>query len=183
MISERINESNLRDEMRKEANRVLIDAEYTGRQHMRMGQWWRARQTWLGVPLAVATGVTSALAGVSALLGWGTAPTTILAFVGALAAAVNVFFRPEAQAQAHSTKGAQLIALRNEARRFMSLDLNTGLSDDALVDRVRSIGERYDQLRVSQPVHLPNWTYAQVKREIVAGNYDYESDPLWRGRS
>jgi hypothetical protein len=167
--------------MRAEANRVLIDAEYTGRQHMLMGQWWRRRQTWIGLPVAIATGIASALAGIAPLLGWGAAPTTVLGFLGAIAAAFNLFFRPEAQAQAHSTKGAQLIALRNEARRFMNLDLNTALSDDALADRVRSIGERYDQLRAAQPVNLPEWTYKKVKQQINAGNYDYESDRLWRG--
>jgi hypothetical protein len=147
---------------------------------MLMGQWWRTRQTWIGLPLAIATGVASALAGVSALLGWGTAPTTVLAFIGAIAAAINLFFRPEAQALAHATKGAQLVALRNEARRFMRLDLKAGLSDDALLDRVRSIAERYDDLRAAPPVHLPSWTYGDVKRQIEAGNYDYENDPMWQ---
>lgn len=174
-------EADLRGEMRAEANRVFIDAEYSGRQHMLMGQWWRRRQTWIGLPVAVATGIASALAAISALLGWGAAATTILGFIGAIAAAFNLFFRPEAQAQSHSSKGVQLIALRNEARRFMNLDLNTALSDDALLDRVRSIGERYDELRATQPVNLPEWAYVRVKQQIDAGNYDYESDRLWRG--
>ncbi|MEP7378166.1 MAG: SLATT domain-containing protein [Chloroflexota bacterium] len=173
-------DKDLRVELRNEANRILIDAEYTGRQHMLMGQWWRQRQTWIGFPLALITAAASASAGISALLGWGTALTVILGFAGALAGAINLFFRPNDQAKAHAGKGAQLIALRNEARRFMEIDMKSTLSTDALTDRVRSMSERYDRLRASEPVHLPPWTYPKAKAQIDAGNYDYESDPLWR---
>lgn len=174
------NDQALRDELRDEANRLLIDAEYTGRQHMLMGQWWRGWQTRLGFPLALVTAAASAAAGVSALVGWGTAPTVILGFAGAIAGAVSAFFRPGDQANGHSLKGAQLIALRNEARRFMNIDMKATLSTDALIDRLRSISERYDRLRASDPLQLPPWTYPKVKAQLAAGNYDYEGDLLWR---
>lgn len=38
----------LRAELHREANRVLIDAEYTGRQHMLVGQHWRTQATRIG---------------------------------------------------------------------------------------------------------------------------------------
>lgn len=82
-------EAELRLELYREANRVLIDAEYTGRQHMLIGQSWRTKATWIGFPIAILTAASSGGAGLSALLGWGTALTVILGFLGALAGAVS----------------------------------------------------------------------------------------------
>jgi hypothetical protein len=173
-------QQSLREQLRKEANRILIDAEYTGRQHMEMGRWWRQRATWIGLPVALIAAAASGGAALSALLGWGTALTVVLGFAGALAGAIRAFFRPEEQAEAHAAKGAACIAIRNEARRFMNLDMATGASLDALNDRVRVLGRRYDDLRGQEPVHLAEWTYPKVKAQIEAGNYEYENDRLWQ---
>ncbi|MDQ2934960.1 MAG: SLATT domain-containing protein [Chloroflexota bacterium] len=172
-------EAELRRELYREANRVLIDAEYTGRQHMLVGQSWRTKATWIGLPIAILTAASSGGAGLSALLGWGTALTVVLGFLGALAGAVKLFFKPEDQAKAHSQKGAQCIAIRNEARRIMNIDLNSDLSIDALTDRVRLLGSRYDALRAQEPLQLPGWAYPRVKADIEAGRYGYDNDPLW----
>lgn len=176
------NEKDLRDALRDEANRILIDAEYTGRQHMEMGRWWRQRATWIGLPTALIAAAASGGAGLSALLGWGTALTVFLGFAGAIAGAVRAFFRPEEQAEAHATKGAACLAIRNDARRFMNIDLRSGASLDALADRVKSLGGKYDSLRGQEPLHLAQWTYPKVKAQIEAGNYDYENDRLWRAK-
>jgi predicted Kef-type K+ transport protein len=176
------NDEALRTELRREANRVLIDAEYTGRQHMEMGRWWRQRSTWIGLPAALIATAASGGAGLSALLGWGTALTVFLGFAGAIAGAIRAFFKPEEQAEAHAAKGAACIAIRNEARRFMNIDLRSGASLDALADQVRLLGEKYDSLRAQEPLHLAEWTYPKVKAQIEAGNYDYENDRLWQSR-
>lgn len=170
----------LREELRKEANRICIDAEYTGRQHMEMGRWWRQRATWIGLPAAVIAAAASGGAALSALLGWGTALTVVLGFAGAIAGAVRAFFKPEEQAEAHAVKGAACIAIRNDARRFMNLDLASTAGLDALTDRVRILGQKYDGLRGQEPLHLAEWTYPKVKAQIEAGNYEYENDRLWQ---
>ncbi len=50
---------------------------------------------------------------------------------------------------------------------------------DAVTDRMRMLGTRYEALRSQEPMQLPEWAYAKVKAEIAAGNYDYENDSLW----
>lgn len=64
--------------------------------------------------------------------------TALLAFAGALAAAVRLFFRPDEQASAHSGKGARYITLRDDARRFGNIDTGSELSLDALTDRAHA---------------------------------------------
>ena len=172
-------ECDLMRELRKEANRVIIDTEYTGRQHMLCARRWRCLNIWLGVPGRLVAAVASGGAGLSVLLGWEVVATALLAFLGAITSGVYSFFRPDEQELRHSAKGAECIALRNEARRFMNIDLKSQLSLDTLTDRAKTIAKRYDVLRGKEPTGLPGWTYERVKKEIAAGNYNYEDDPLW----
>lgn len=166
-------------EIRKEANRVLIDAEYTGRQHMLYANRLRCLNMWLGIPGPLIGAAASGGAALSVLLGWAGVWTATLAFLGAITAAIYSFFRPDEQAIRHSAKGAACIAIRNEARRFMNIDLLTGVSIEILTDRVRDLGSRYDALRGQEPTGLPGWTYPRIREQIAAGNYNYEDDALW----
>lgn len=169
----------LRDELEAEANRIYIDAEYTGRQHMEAGRMWQDRASGVGLVSSLVAAASSGGAGFAALLGLATAWPVVLGFIGAIAGAVRIAYRPEDQAKAHALKGAAAIAIRNDARRFMKIDLHSSVATDALADRIRLLGARYDELRSREPLHLPKWTYDKVKAQIEAGNYDYENDPLW----
>lgn len=172
-------DTRLRAELEAEANRIYIDAEYTGRQHMEAGRWWQDRATKVGLVSSLVAAASSGGAGFAALLGWATAWPVVLGFIGAIAGAVRISYRPEDQAKAHALKGAAAIGIRNDARRFMKIDLNSSLTTQALADRIRLLGPRYDELRSREPLHLPKWTYEVVKAQIEGGNYDYENDPLW----
>lgn len=90
-------EAELRHELSDEAQRIAIDAEYTGRQHLMAGQDWRAKATLLGLPVTLISAATGAGAGLSAVFGGATWLTAVLAFVGALIAAAHAYFRPEDQ--------------------------------------------------------------------------------------
>ena len=169
----------LRRELHREANRVLIDAEYTGRQHMLCARRWRMCAVFMGLPSTIIAVAASSGAALSAIVGFEVWATALLAFLGAIASAVRQFFQPDEQADRHGTKGAECIAIRNEARRFMHIELRSQLSLDALTDRIQTLARRYDALRSQEPKELPEWTYKSVKAEIAAGNYSYENDQLW----
>src|SRR5664280_1181950 len=63
-------ETRLRRELSDEAQRIAIDAEYTGRQHIMAGQAWRGRATKIGLPAAIlGASVGSGAAGLTALFG------------------------------------------------------------------------------------------------------------------
>ena len=172
-------DADLLREFHREANRILIDAEYTGRQHMLYARRWRRHSVWMGLPTVVVAAVTSAAAALSALLGGEAVVTAALALLSALSSAVRLFFQPDEQAARHGTKGEEYVTVRNEARRFMNIDLRSPLSSDTLTDRLRTLGSRYDALRSRGPTGLSEWTYVQARAEIAAGNYDYEADQLW----
>ncbi len=173
-------DSELRRELHQEANRVLIDAEYTGRQHMLYARRWRLWAVWMGLPSVVVAALASGAAGVTALLGIDAWVTAVLALLGASVGAVRSFFRPEEQAARHGIKGEECITIRNRARLLMNIELRLPLSFDALAERVQTLRSTYDALRSREPTGLPEWTYRKVKQEVTAGNYDYENDRLWK---
>ena len=170
----------LRRELHQEANRVLIDAEYTGRQHMLYARHWRRCAIWMGLPSVVLAALASGAAGVTALLGIEGWVTALLGLSGAAIGGVRSFFRPDEQAARHGRKGEECITIRNRARLLMNIELRLPLSCDALADRAQALRSSYDALRSREPTGLPEWTYRTAKKEITAGNYDYEGDLLWR---
>lgn len=165
-----------RAELAHEADRIAEDADITGRQHLAAGQYWRTWATRLGLPATLLATATSAGAGLSALLGAESWIIAGLAFIGALAAAVRLFFRADEQASAHSAKGARYISLRDDARRFERLDTASSLSLDALSDRAQQLGARLNSLRELEPRETPPGHYAKVKAEREAGNYEHRVD-------
>lgn len=164
------------EELRKEAARIAEDAEFTGYQHLAAGQRWRTWATRIGLPVTIISAATSAGAGLSAIAGGATWLTAGLALVGALLAAVRLFFRPDEQASAHSSKGARYITLRDDARRFGNIDVGSALSLDALTDRVHQLGSRLNGLREQEPLELPADLYPKVKAQIEGQNYVHKAD-------
>lgn len=164
----------------EEANRVIIDATYSGREHQAVGNRWEAVNRWLGVPAAAASAILAGGAGVTALTGGSKYVTATLALVAAGLGAARSFLRPDERADAHGLKGDRFISLKNDAQRFRDVDLASLLTEDALRDRSEHLSKRRNELRESPPRHLPQWAYKRAKDGIAAGQSDYENDPLWK---
>lgn len=68
----------------EEANRVIIDATYSGREHQAVGNRWEVINRWLGIPAVVASAFLAAGAAVSALTGGNDRTTQEFATVAAI---------------------------------------------------------------------------------------------------
>jgi hypothetical protein len=170
----------LRRELRKAANRILIDAHYTGRQHMLAGQWWGYVTMALGVPASIVAALSSAGAAVSALFGGDPRVTAGLAIVSAVIAGLKATVQPEEKSSGHTAKGGDYVTLRNDAWDYMEIDLRSSASLDALVDRQRRLRERLEGLRAREPRGVPPGAYKRVKKQTDQGWYEYENDPFWK---
>ncbi len=170
----------LRQTLSDEAQRIAIDAEYSGRQHLMAGQSWRSRAGRWGLlaTILVAAGGAGG-AGLSALLGGDTRLTVLLGFAGAIATAVRTFYKPEEEAAGHSIKGARYLVIRGEARRFRKIDLKTDADPSVLTKQLHELAGRLDALRETEPREIPAGYYEKVKDAINRGDYTYENDPLW----
>lgn len=173
-------EQNLRKALWEEANRVVIDATYSGRAHQMMGTDWNGINRFLGLPAVILSTLLAGGAGVTILVGVHKWIPATLALVSAGLTAARSFLRADETAEQNGLKGDRLINLRNDAIRFQQIDLLSSLSLDALSDRCKILSERRNSFREQPPRHIPKSVYERVKKSIESGESDYENDRLWQ---
>lgn len=175
-----MDETALRSALDDEAKRLLVDSIYTGRGHQQAGGRWATYNTWLGVPTAVLTALLAGAAGISALNDRFPWLTASLAFAAAIASAAHGFLRPGERAEEHSLKGNRFIALRNDARFFRQVELQSRIAPDELSGRLRALRQRYHDMNEAPPLHIPQQDYQAAKASIERGESNYENDPVWK---
>jgi hypothetical protein len=173
-------ETGIRNAFELEAKRLIVDSTYTGRGHQAAGNRWATYNYWLGLPTAVASALLSGGAGISAVVDRHAWLTAILAFGAAISTASHGFLRPGERAEEHALKGNRFIALRNDARLFLELDLRTTMAADKLSNQIRDLRKRYADLNETPPLHIPRQDYEAAKQSIEAGESSYENDPIWK---
>lgn len=172
-------ENKLRRALWEEANRIIIDATYSGRSHQSMGVRWERIDRWTGVPATVLGAVGSAAAGISAIADGDVWLTATLALTAAGLTAARSFLKSDEIAKAHGLKGDRLIGLKSDVVRFQQVDLSSSLTLESLQDRLADLSQRRNALRESGPQHIPRSIYEATKRSIERGESDYENDHLW----
>ena len=170
----------LRQELADEAQRIAIDAEYIGRQHLIAGEGWRKRATLVAIPASVLIAALAAAgAGLAALLGVDSRVTVVLAFLAAIASVARLLLKPDDAAAGHSIKGAQYLAVRADARRLRNIGLRNDPDLVALRKQLDQLVERMNALREMEPRALSPELYEKVRERVRRGDYAYETDPLW----
>jgi hypothetical protein len=181
---ERVNEFSkhdaLRWELADEAQRIAIDAEYLGRQHLIASEGWRRRVTIAAIPAtAVVAALAAAGAGVAALLEADTRVIVILAFLAAIASVARMLLRPDDEAAGHSIKGLQYLAVRSDARRLRNITITNDRDVVAPRKELDQLVERLNALRDREPRALSPELLEKVRERVRRGDYAYENDPLW----
>jgi len=169
-------EDALRRALEKEAKRLIEDCLYSGRGHQSAGQFWRAMNTWLGLPSAIASPLLATGAAGSALAQFSPWITAGLAILAAIAGAAHSFFRPNEIAEAHGLKGNRFITLRNDARLFLEIELLSGSDSRELAKRLQNLRQRHADLTETLPLNIPRFASQMAKRSIEAGESSYEED-------
>jgi hypothetical protein len=171
----------VRDELRNEAKRLIIDATYSSRSHFAEATRWGRWAFVLGLPLAIVSGLSAAGAAATALftdLKWLTA---LLALVAAVLTSVRGFMRPEETAEAHGVKAARYTGLRNDATFFLRIEVSSSATDDELTKHLRELRKSYNDLTLVAPHVVSLSAYQTAKKGIEQGEASYENDPLWKG--
>ncbi len=169
-------EEALRKALEKEAKRLIEDCLYSGRGHQSAGQFWRAMNTWLGLPSAIASPLLATGAAGSALAQFSPWITAGLAILSAIAGAAHSFFRPNEIAEAHGLKGNRFITLRNDARLFLEIELLSGADLRELAARLQNLRQRHADLNETLPLNIPRFAYLRAKRSIEVGESSYQED-------
>ena len=170
----------LRRALWTQASELIVDTGYNYRAHLIVGQKRREQAKFLGVPRVVLPVAASAGTAFLALIGFDKVGVVAFGFIGAIVVALEKYFDPIGQANAHSDKGDRLLTLYKDLRSFRNLRLRGTEPLDQLEREYAALLERGNQLREAEPRQYPSWAYDQAKAQIAAGQSSYLDDPLWQ---
>ena len=170
----------LRGELRNEAKRLYIDANYTSRGHYKDAASQARLGFMLGLPVAIVGGITAAVAGVTAIFTEAHVLAGVLALISAVLTSVHGFMQPEKKAEAHGVKAGRYKAVRDDAMFFLKVDLLTDAPDDELRRRLKELRQTYKDLALIEPHLVSQDAYRAAQREIAEGEAGYVNDPLWK---
>lgn len=161
------------------ASELIVDLGYTYRQHFITGQKMRADAKWIVVPRIVFPVIASAGTATFALFGLQQA-AVVFGFFSAVAIALEKFWDPIGQANAHSDKGDRLLSVWKDLRYFQNVKLRSPASGTELESAFAQLRKRADDIRISEPRQTPAWAYAIARAQLTDGQSEYQGDPLWR---
>jgi hypothetical protein len=164
--------SNL-DALKREASRIEEDALYSARGHFEAAGRWAKLHLSIGLPSAV----LAALAGVSALSEFEHHDliAAILSISVAALTAVATFLNSSARQHSHHEAGTEFAALRNQARIYREIGIDTSSDVNSLVEELKILAKQRDDLNAGSP-QIPRWAFRRARRAIDEGEAGYEAD-------
>jgi SMODS and SLOG-associating 2TM effector domain family 4 len=160
----------LRDSVKKEAQRIIEDTLFSARRHFETARIWSMMHYWLGLP----TAVLAAIAGASAFKDNSILAGSLAIIVTALTALMT-FLNPNKRANEHHIAGNKYNALRNQTRIFCEIDLSTRDENTDISKKIKELAKERDNLNQASPQTF-KWAYKRAKAGIEAGEADYAAD-------
>jgi hypothetical protein len=166
----------LRDGITVQARGVEQATDYSSQRHFTTGAFFRTVYYILGVGATVLGSVAA-----GALL----VPSVVPLLVGAISsigaatfAGIMTAVNPGETAASHYLAGNEYLAIRDQARSFLNLDVrNVAVSDVTLEDRVRSLNtQRIEANRRFGGLYTPQWAYKQAKENIHRGQTGHDDE-------
>ena len=161
----------------REARRIEEDADYTSRANFQSSLFHSRLHRWLGVAAAV----LAAGAGSTAL---AESPPWIpgaLGFAAAVIGAVITFMKAGELAAVEQTAGANYLALRNQCRRFRTIEA-LAMTPEQQRSGIQELGQRQDELNLSVPPTARRF-FEAARDSIEAGETRHSVDDGPPGQS
>lgn len=163
--------TSVKEEIRKEAERILESATYASETQFEYAKRWRRVDRWIGGAAAVLAAVAG-IGGLSQVLSarWAGLVAVLAAGIGAVAASMGA---PQTKEKAAGSATAYR-ALQQDTRIFLSIELPT-LPDDEAKAQLQQLVERLQQLNQAAEIPSPG-AWRRAKRSIERGVQRYEAD-------
>ena len=165
----------LKEKIIKEAKRIEEDGLFSAKGHFYASQFWEKFHFWIGVPSAILAAVAAA----SALFQFvnHNIIAGILSMVVSALTAVATFINPNEKSSNHHRAGNRYNSLRNKARIFYKIEMQTISDEKVLLDKLNKINETRDKLNKESP-QISKRDYEKAKRGIEKGEASYNIDNL-----
>lgn len=164
-------ESDRREAMRKEAERILESAEHSAQNQFEYSKTWRSVDRWLGSVAALLAAIAGA-GGLSKVFSAQFAGLVALAAAGAGAVATSLG-APKTKALAHASGNAYL-ALQQDCRTFVEVDLDYVPVGEARQTLSKLIA-RHQELNATAEIPSKR-ARNRAKKNIDEGGQTYEAD-------
>lgn len=161
------------DILRKEAERIRADADFTGRGHLNEALVWKLRHNTIGIATVIFAGAASAqiLTDQTILnLQLG----SLCGAIAAILAAISTFLSPGSVAKDHSSLGNQYLSLRNEARFFCDVACARP-NTSCLYETLQALSAKRNLLNEG-PFDVSRASYKKAKADIEAGMSTHKGD-------
>jgi hypothetical protein len=159
-----------REALTKEARRIHEDCTYSSKGHYEAAARWDHAHLWLGIPSTI----LAAVSGVSAL-----GDQKILAVATSVAVAIltalSTFLKPNERSAEHRQAGAAYLSLKNDARRFETIELQRVDPDYDASLALKVLGDRQNQLNEGSR-QVPRWAFERARRGIEQGEARHAVD-------
>ncbi len=163
--------TSVKEEIRKEAARILESATYASETQFEYAKRWRRVDRWIG-GAAAALAAVAGIGGLSQVLSarWAGLVAVLAAGTGAVAASIGA---PQTKEKASGSATAYR-ALQQDTRIFLSIDL-PNLPDDEAKAQLQQLVERLQELNRAAEVPSAG-AWRRAKRSIERGAQRYEAD-------
>lgn len=168
------NTNNLKEQLRKEALRLHEDTEHTFKAHFVSAERWEKLNLWIGIPSIVLSIIAGSLV-LSKILPYFEIFAGISGFGVAALAALLTFLKPTERYEKRLKCGNKYLALRNDIRQFLKIELLTEKTESGLKASLETLIAKKRKLDEESPL-LPNWAYREAKKRIALGETKYEVD-------
>lgn len=159
----------IKRELWLESARVEEDCEYSYKSHFEAAGLWTRVHYWIGIPSAV----LAAIAGISAF-DERTIVAGILAILVSALGSLATFLNPSGKATEHTNSGNSYLLIRNRARIFRNIELESVELDEAR-QKLLLLAEKKDELNTTSP-QIPEWAFKKAKSNIQEGQTKYRVD-------
>ncbi|MDB5162767.1 MAG: hypothetical protein JWN28_374 [Candidatus Saccharibacteria bacterium] len=166
-----MSETNMMDQLIKEAERVHESAMYSAQTQFEYSKSWRFVDRWLSGGSAI----MAAIAGVGALSEVVSSAIAGVVALGAagLGAVASSLGAPKTKTAAHAAANAYL-ALQQDARIFINVDVSKMSYDDAR-QALSSLVARQQELNTTAEIPSVS-AWKKAKKSVESGFQEYEAD-------
>lgn len=162
---------NIKKELSLEAERIEEDSIHSAKSQFEASNKWKNINLLLGIPTAIISGI----AGISILNEWSYVFAGFLALIVGALTTLMTFLNPNQKANAHLNSGNNYLALRNRARIFKNISLNSREDINALSEELKLLADERNNLNKNS-LQCSRKNFETARRGISEGETKYLAD-------